>query len=918
MSESLDLAGQNIQVMEPEAFQQKVIAAMVKHLASHSAPALLVAPTGAGKTFMLGQVLARVSAIRPTLWFWFTPFANLVGQTVLALDWINDLKLYAMATERQRDHSNGDVLVANVQQVSSRSADRQVLKQVDDFSISLQSIVARARTRNLNIGVVVDEAHIGLSSETEFGKFVRRLRPDSLVMATATPNDSKLNQFLAASGFGESKTFSVSRQEAVEALLNKEFVAAYVYRVSDEWKSLVDLQRTVLRQAWKKHCAVKQLLQQKGIPTVPLLLVQVDNGENTTREAFEFLTRECGVRHELIGEHTAQTPDPELMNTIAHDMSREVLIFKEAAGTGFDAPRAFVLASTKPVADKDYALQFVGRVMRVDGRVRQITRQLQQQGKTLPDDLNTAYIYLANAASQEGYQKAVTVLQGIKSRLEGETERLKRIKSRNGGPDIFTNRHTSQPSMLPEVDWQTIREHDVRASSSADGADIPAEPTTGATVTPYETQSSANVAVSGRIVLENGQGLLFDSDTQPDWDSEDTYTPSRLTTFQAQSLADLQAAFHEIRVTLYPRNDSLPHFTPHLLTEVRPNVVDFAKVAKKIAHRLEYSVAELNNALAAATGHVEAIEQRTELVTRQRAPDTKIAALVRRDELHRRAKDVLFNAARLEDADVRLFMQIMVSRVQADAEANGLAILIDETARGSTYRDMAHDVIRMKANDIVALYYDAIAEEVSSQLTQRPLPDYMAFPTDVPLLPSSKNSYGVLPPRRKEDMPLLDTLLIREERQFLKHRQYTLLDQGTVWVDGYNGTHALNESESEFAKQLDDAEFVLWWHRNPDRAVYGVAVVRPDNHWNFWPDFVLCVQYYSEAEPAIRLADTKHDGVDAAKKSRRRHRDYKKIIFLSKDKDSNTLYLTNDDGTRGIKVGRDLSALREALRRSDG
>jgi superfamily II DNA or RNA helicase len=52
------------------------------------------------------------------------------------------------------------------------------------------------------------------------------------------------------------------------------------------------------------------------------------------------------------------------MAAIANDTTKQVLIFKQSAGTGFDAPRAFVLASTKPVNDADFAMQFIGRVMR--------------------------------------------------------------------------------------------------------------------------------------------------------------------------------------------------------------------------------------------------------------------------------------------------------------------------------------------------------------------------------------------------------------------------------------------------------------------------------------------------------------------------------------------------------------------------
>ena len=65
---------------------------------------------------------------------------------------------------------------------------------------------------------------------------------------------------------------------------------------------------------------------------------------------------------------------PELMAVIANDIQqRKCWIFKQSAGTGFDAPRAFVLASTKCVNDPDFAMQFVGRVMRVHQALRSAT-----------------------------------------------------------------------------------------------------------------------------------------------------------------------------------------------------------------------------------------------------------------------------------------------------------------------------------------------------------------------------------------------------------------------------------------------------------------------------------------------------------------------------------------------------------------
>ena len=55
--------------------------------------------------------------------------------------------------------------------------------------------------------------------------------------------------------------------------------------------------------------------------------------------------RHCGVQSDATGKHSADEPDPILMAALPTTPPRQVLIFKQSAGTGFDAPRAFVLAS---------------------------------------------------------------------------------------------------------------------------------------------------------------------------------------------------------------------------------------------------------------------------------------------------------------------------------------------------------------------------------------------------------------------------------------------------------------------------------------------------------------------------------------------------------------------------------------------
>ena len=88
--------------------------------------------------------------------------------------------------------------------------------------------------------------------------------------------------------------------------------------------------------------------------TVLRVRESMDEGRREVREAVgdarHSLMSLCNVNPASIGEHSSDDPDPVLMASIANDQTKDVLIFKQSAGTGFDAPRAFVLASTATAA----------------------------------------------------------------------------------------------------------------------------------------------------------------------------------------------------------------------------------------------------------------------------------------------------------------------------------------------------------------------------------------------------------------------------------------------------------------------------------------------------------------------------------------------------------------------------------------
>ena len=704
-------------------------------------------------------------------------------------------------------------------------------------------------------------------------------------MATATPKDQKLNHFLGYGGFTAFETFVVSRDQAVAARLNKRYVVAYVYRVGELWKSLADIRKSVLKQAWQRHLAIKQLLQAQNIATVPLLLVQVENGKDTTSEAFQYLVEQCGVPNAAIGEHSADNPDPVLMASIANDIHKEVLIFKESAGTGFDAPLAFTLASMKTVIDSDFATQFVGRIMRVDRQVR--SAMLQQ---ALPDDLQTAFLYLANAESQAGFQRALD-LQKIQSDLQGSPEKLNAHQTKSGTL-VITNRPIQQLPISPNLPLPLLDKED-------DPITQPIAPSLQTNTYPIKQES-----------------LFADAEHYLNDDFIVGAKPQFKLGMSLSSEAEIIAGYQEINVAVYPLKPDLPCFERSLMSEKRPSLDKLDVIAKSVAEKLSYSAEQFKTALSAARDKINATEVSTELTSKHKLNEKDVRLALNRDQLAKEAKRILKCLPQLEEADYKILLGTLEMRLRSDVrqwlELGNDAVTDAEVTQAC--RDTAHVLIILLQQTFIESVNHEIANQVIAY-TAEPLPDAMIFPADLALSQSAKNIYGHYPPS-KENMMEVEQVLLIDERHFLTDKAFQLSNQAVFRVGYFDYTYTLNSEELLFAKALDAADFVLWWHRNPDRKPYSTKIVRADKANYFYPDFVLCVSYYQDAETKIRLVETKENVKDAMNKSGKPSASYGKVIFLTRN--NQKLHIVNDDGSLGVTVGDNLAELRERLRETGG
>ncbi len=870
--------------VQPEAFQLALIENMVRALLREPAPpCLLRAPTGSGKTFVLSQVLERVSAERPVLWFWFVPFVTLVQQTEDALNAnATSLAPCSLADGRNREAHAGMVLLSTAQGVGrAQWRTRGYDADGDDDTRTVAAFVARARAQGLQLGLVVDEAHIALDKGTEFGKFAHWLRADHVLMATATPRDERLSEFLVHAGYSAQVAFAASRDEVVQARLNKKYIEAVVYSLGQSMALIADLRRTVLRQSWLRNCKIERDLRAAGIGLVPLLLVQVANGAGTVDEAADDLVRLCGVPPGAIGRHSSDEPDLAMMAAIANDSTKRVLVFKQSAGTGFDAPRAFVLASTKLVNDADFAMQFIGRVMRV---ARPVRAAFAGQPEIAPD-LNTAYVYLGNAQAQAGFQAAVHATAEVKNQLQGQTEKLLTRQTLSGAV-VYTNRQTGQAPVafdlpFPDQPAPTPQDRLAEASHLGEQAALFAAGEEGA------APLLASERLEGPLV-----GPLDEMRTAPAARSRPAAPGTR------EAVLD-HLASHGLRA--YPRRTGLQALGHCLKREDKPELEDMSAISRLVAARLVLDSGLRAMAVKVAFNRITEEERRTELTTGGQQSE-KIQVFTDRGALARAARAALRSLPQAEEEDYKIIVEVLAGRLRGsiDKAANGLGLTPDtqptEVERQRLARDAAHWVMLKQLQGLREELFSEIA--LRAQLVDaQPLPDVMVFPAGIALEASRKNIYGVLPPSREAGERVEQALSV-DDRHWLADATYRLEGGGSLVQGQFDGTWFGNHLEDAFSRALDRTDFVAWWHRNPRNKPYAVRVVRAEHDNYFYPDFVVCVHHSPGEAPLQRLLETKDDTKDAARKARHFPASYGKVLFLTPDGDQRMRWV-NDDGSLG-------------------
>lgn len=362
-------------------FQEKAVSVIKNEflslwkLPNQNIPLVFKSPTGSGKTIMLAQFLRDiVSDPRfegndvAFIWFSFSEesyqqskkklFDYYGGASELDLLDLNDLS-------RGKLRKN-DVFFINWQKIKGKSKDSRKLRRENEYGISFDNFINDTHEDGRKIVVIIDEEHIGSDTELALEVVEGLIKPKITLRVSATPKWIPTRADVA--GY-----YEVSRNEVIEAGLIKEKV---IFQTEDdlEQKSLqkFDQDELLLELAFNKRKEILDFYKKVKVDINPLVLIQLPNDDQATKETLsttkqdivlEYLKRKGVKDNEIatwLSKEKENLSDLEKINSPV-----SFLLFKQAAATGWDCPRASVLVMFREIKNPTFAIQTVGRILRM-------------------------------------------------------------------------------------------------------------------------------------------------------------------------------------------------------------------------------------------------------------------------------------------------------------------------------------------------------------------------------------------------------------------------------------------------------------------------------------------------------------------------------------------------------------------------
>ncbi len=344
------------------------------HLRRNNEPATIIfkSPTGSGKTLMMTEYIERIIEEQediPMCFLWMS-----IGKGSLHTQTFESIQrevgyfppIYLLEQEffGGRDYiESNEVVVVNWEKLSAKDSKTGEWKNIlmkDKETTNFRELIRNTHDSGTKIILIIDESHASASAMRALEIRDDIVKPDLTIEVSATPN--------LVEGLYQEKIEVAPTDVINEGMIKKELI------INPDIDEIVDdeisSQELVLKAAFEKRRHLAEIYKQNGIFVNPLALIQLPPGEigDDKKDFVEKFLAKNDITYEN-GKLAVWLSEEKVNNeadiVAPNDSTVEFLIFKQAIDTGWDCPRASVLIRFREIHNINFAIQTVGRILRM-------------------------------------------------------------------------------------------------------------------------------------------------------------------------------------------------------------------------------------------------------------------------------------------------------------------------------------------------------------------------------------------------------------------------------------------------------------------------------------------------------------------------------------------------------------------------
>ncbi len=341
-------------------------------------PLVFKSPTGSGKTIMMAQFLRDLVGDPrfygndvAFIWLTFNEESYLQSKNKLFSYYggASELDLLDLNDLTQGKLNKNSVFFINWQKIKGTSKESRKLRKDNEWGLTFDNFIEKTKEEGRKLVVIVDEEHIGADTQLA-DEIFNLISPKITIRVSATPKYFPNAEEMAEQrgGFVQAK-----REEVIEAGLIKEKI---IFQTEEDLNRKdfrgMDQDEILLELAFNKRQDLIKQYKKLDVEVNPLVMIQLPNddqaGKDTTatnkQEIVKNYLKEKGVLEDEIAIWLSQ--EKVNLEYIEDNKSPiSFLLFKQAAATGWDCPRASILVMFREIKNPTFAIQTVGRILRM-------------------------------------------------------------------------------------------------------------------------------------------------------------------------------------------------------------------------------------------------------------------------------------------------------------------------------------------------------------------------------------------------------------------------------------------------------------------------------------------------------------------------------------------------------------------------